>query len=182
MTDGGSGLLKALRERFGKKLVQQRCAIHKSRNLQRHLAKPYRKEAHRQLTTALEHTSYADARRMLLELEAWLRAKNESAADSLLEAFEELLTLHRLKVPALLRKTLLSTNPIESMFPLVRHSERNIKRARGSAMLQRWLGTVLLYCEQQFNRVKGFAGIAQVMATLEAEHAEPQSAPTKKAA
>ncbi len=50
---------------------------------------------------ALEQTSYTDARQMLLELEAWLRAKNESAADSLLEAFEELLTLHRLKVPGL---------------------------------------------------------------------------------
>lgn len=182
VTDGGSGLLKALRERFGKKLVQQRCAIHKSRNLQRHLAKPYRKEAHRRLMTALEQASYADARRMLRELEAWLRAKNESAADSLLEAFEALLTVHRLKVPALLRKTLLSTNPIESMFSLVRHSERNIKRVRGSVMLQRWLGTVLLYCEQQFNRVKGFAEIAPIMATIEAEHAEPQSAPTKKAA
>ena len=182
VTDGGSGLLKALRERFGKKLIQQRCAIHKSRNLQRHLAKPYRIEAHRRLMLALEQTSYSDARRMLLELEAWLRAKNESAADSLLEAFEELLTIHRLKVPALLRKTLLSTNPIESMFSLVRHSERNIKRSRGSAMLQRWLGTVWLYCEQQFNRVKGFAGIAQVLATIEAEQAEPQSAPTTKAA
>jgi len=182
VTDGGSGLLKALRERFGKKLVQQRCAIHKSRNLQRHLAKPYRKEAHRRLMTALEQASYADARRMLRELEAWLRAKNESAADSLLEAVEALLTVHRLKVPALLRKTVLSTNPIESMFSLVRPSERNIKRVRGSAMLQRWLGTVLLYCEQQFNRVKGFAAIAPIMATIEAEHAEPQSAPTKKAA
>ena len=182
VTDGGSGLLKALRERFGKKLLQQRCAIHKSRTLQRHLAKPYRTEAHRRLMVALEQTSYADARRMLLELEAWLRTKNESAAESLLEAFEELLTLHRLKVPVLLRKTLLSTNPIESMFSLVRHSERNIKRSRGSAMLQRWLGTVLLYCEQQFKRVKGFAGIAQVLATIEAERAEPQSASTKKAA
>lgn len=182
VTDGGSGLRKALRERFGKKLVHQRCAIHKSRNVQRHLAKPYRKEAHRQLKTALEQTRYADARKMLLELEAWLRTKNESAADSLLEAFEELLTLHRLKVPALLRKTLMSTNPIESMFSLVRHSERNIKRSRGSAMLQRWLGTVLLYCEQQFKRVKGFAGIAQVIATIEAEHAEQQQVQTKKAA
>lgn len=182
VTDGGSGLRKALRERFGKKLVHQRCAIHKSRNLQRHLAKPYRNEAHRQLTTALEQTSYVDAKHLLLELEAWLRTKNELAADSLLEAFEELLTVHRLKVPALLRKTLMSTNPIESMFSLVRHSERNIKRTRGSLMLQRWLGTVLLYCEQQFKRVKGFAGIAQVMATIEAEHAGQQSAPTKKAA
>ena len=68
------------------------------------------------------------------------------------------------------------------MFSLVRHSERNIKRVRGSAMLQRWLGTVLLYCEQQLNRVKGFAEIAPIMATIEAEHAEPQSAPTTKAA
>jgi putative transposase len=66
-------------------------------------------------------------------------------------------------VSALLRKTLLSTNLIESMFSLVRHSERNIKRTRGSAMLQPWLGTVLLYCEKQFRRVKGFAEMAQVM-------------------
>ena len=182
VTDGGSGLIKALRARFGKKLMHQRCAIHKSRNLQRHLPKPYRKAAHQRLMTALEQTSYADASKMLRELEAWLRATNESAADSLLEAFEELLTLHRLKVPALLRKTLMSTNPIESMFSLVRHSERNIKRPRGSTMLQRWLGTVLLYCEGQFKRVKGFAGIAQVIATIEAEYAESQPGQTKKAA
>jgi len=111
---------------FGKKLVQQCCAIKKSRNLQRHLARPYRSEVHRRLIAALEQTSYADAWRMLRELEAWLRTKNESTAVSLAEASQELLTLHRLQVPALLRKTLLSTNPIESMFSLVRHSERNI--------------------------------------------------------
>jgi putative transposase len=39
------------------------------------------------------------------------------------------------KVPVLLRMTLMSTNLIESLFSLVRHSERNIKRARGSTML-----------------------------------------------
>ena len=65
VTDGGRGLLKALRDRFGKKLVHQRGARHKSRNLQRHLAKRSRKEAHRRLMTALEHTSYADAKHML---------------------------------------------------------------------------------------------------------------------
>lgn len=182
VTDGGSGLIKALRARFGKKLLHQRCAIHKSRNVQRHLPKTYRKAAHHQLKTALAQTSYEDARTMLLALEVWLRAKNESAADSLLEAFEELLTLHRLKVPARLRKTLMSTNPIESMFSLVRHSERNIKRARGTTMLQRWLGAVLLYCEEQFRKVKGHAEMAQVMAAIEVEQAEPQPAPVKKAA
>ena len=151
----------------------------KNRNVQRHLPTQYRKAAHHQLKTALEQTSDEDTRTMLLELEAWLRAKNESAADSLLEAFEELLTLHRLKVPARLRKTLMSATPIESMFSLVRHSERNITRTRGRTMLQRWLGTVLLYCEGRFNRVTGYAGIAQVIATIEAVHAEPQLVQTK---
>lgn len=171
ITDGGSGVIKALRDRFGKKLLHQRCAIHKSRNLQKHLAKQYRKEAHRLLMIALEQNSYADAKKMLLELEKWLRSKNESAADSLLEAFNELLTLHRLKVPALLRKTLITTNPIESMFSLVRQCEKNIKRSRGSKMLQRWLGSVLLYCEKQFNKVRGHQEINQVIANIDLEFA-----------
>lgn len=119
---------------------------------------------------------------MLQELEGWLRTKNESAAESLREGFEELLPLPRLQVPALRRKMLLSTNPIESLFSLVRHSERNIKRTRGSRMLQRWLGTVLLACEGRFKRVKGYAGMAQVRTMNESEQAEPPSVSTKKAA
>lgn len=182
VTDGGSGLIKALRARFGKKLLHHRCAIHKSRNRPRHLAKPDRREAHRRLMTALEQTSYADARRMRRELEAWLRTKNESAAEALREAVEELWTLHRLTVPALLRKTLMSTNPIESRFALVRHSARTIKRTRGSEMLRRWLGTVLRACEGRFRRVKGSAEIAQVLAMLEIEQAAPHPASPKKAA
>ncbi len=49
-------------------------------------------------------------------------------------------------------------------------------------MLQRWLRTVLLYCEKQFRRVNGVAEIAQVISTIEAEHAEQQLVQTKKAA
>ena len=167
VTDGGKGIHKALRDRYGKKLIHQRCTIHKDRNLQSHLAKKYRKEAHRRLQIALEQNSYDDARRMLQEFEKWLRGINESAADSLLEAFEEILTLHRLKVPALLRKTLTCTNPIESMFSTVRKCEANIKRYRNSAMSQRWLATVLLHCEKGFRRVKGYLEIEDLIATIE---------------
>lgn len=46
ITDGGKGVIKALRDRFGKKLFHQRCTIHKDRNLQSHLSKKYRKAAH----------------------------------------------------------------------------------------------------------------------------------------
>lgn len=172
ITDGGSGIIKALNDRYGKKLLHQRCAIHKSRNLQKHLPEKYRKEAHRLLMTALEQNSYTDARDMLVALEKWLREKNESAADSLLEAFESLLTLHRLKVPVLLRKTLITTNPIESMFSLVRHCERNLKRTRGSKMLQRWLGAVLIYCEKQFHKINGYQDIEKLIAEIEFQQNE----------
>jgi transposase-like protein len=175
VTDGGKGIIKALKGRFGKKLIHQRCTIHKDRNIQKHLPKRYRKEAHRQFRTVLEQNSYADARQMLLDFEKWLRGINESAADSLLEAIEEILTLHRLKVPGLLKKTLHSTNPIESMFSRVRDCERNIKRYRNSGMMQRWLASVLLYCEKGFQRVKGFVAIKEVIASIDSEQANEET-------
>jgi len=177
VTDGGSGIIKTLQERFGKKLIHQRCTIHKDRNIQKHLAKKYRKDAHRRFRTAMQQNSYEDARQMLLDMEKWLRGINESAADSLLEAFEEILTLHRLKIPGLLRKTLHSTNPIESMFSMVRDAEGNIKRYRRGGMTQRWLAAVLLLAEKRFRRVKGFASIGDVVKLMEAydEHEQGQT-------
>jgi hypothetical protein len=106
---------------------------------------------------------------MFLEFERWLSEINELAAEILLEAIEEILTLHRLKVPALLLKTLHSTNRIETMFPTVRDCEGNIKRYRGSRISQRWLAAVCLLCEKGFRRVKGFTSIHDVIATIEAE-------------
>ena len=62
ITDGGKGVIKALKEKFGPKLLHQRCIIHKDRNIQRHLAKKYRKEAHRRFMGALEQNLYEDAK------------------------------------------------------------------------------------------------------------------------
>lgn len=169
--DGGKGLAKTLKARYGRKLLVQRCTIHKDRNLQAHLPKKYRKEAHRRFRLALEQNDYKEAEKLLKELEKWLRGINESAADSLLEAFQELLTLHRLKVPALLRKSLHSTNPIESLFSRVRMCEKNIKRYRNSTMAQRWLASVLLYGEKSFRTVKGHEHIQAMLANIAAEQA-----------
>ena len=55
--DGGKGVAKALKDRYGRKLMVQRCTIHKDRNLQAHLPKKYRKEAHRRLRLALSRTT-----------------------------------------------------------------------------------------------------------------------------
>jgi transposase-like protein len=181
ITDGGKGIIKWLRSRFGKKLIHVRCAIHKCRNIQKHLLKKYRREAGARLMTALEQNSYKDAKKMLQTFEKWLRNINESAADSLLEAMEELLTLHRLKVPKLLRTTLYTTNPIESMFSTVRDGEGNIKRYR-KGMKQRWLATVLLNCEKGFRKVRGFRQIKSVVEEIKRKQIDKQDRPALKLA
>lgn len=163
VTDGGGGIIRALKDRLGEDLIHQRCTIHKDRNLQRHLPKRYRKECHRRFRHALALKDYSEARKALNDLEAWLSRINESAAESLREAKEQLLTLHRFEVPELLRRTLHSTNPIESMFATVRDCENNIKHYRTSKMSQRWLGAVLIHAEESFRTVKGYQAIAGVI-------------------
>lgn len=167
VTDGGSGVCKFLHDLLGDKLIHQRCTIHKTRNIQRHLAKKYRKEADNWFRKAMNHLRYEDAEGELKELHNWLLSINGSAAASLKEAWNELLTLHRLGVPDLLRVSLHSTNPLESMFGTVRETELNIKRFRSTEMRQRWFATVLLDAEKGFNRVRGYMHIKEVVDTIE---------------
>ena len=167
VTDGGGGIIRALKDRFGSDLLHQRCTIHKDRNLQRHLPKRYRKECHRRFRDALNLKDPSEAKKALDGLEVWLRQINESAAQSLQEAGEQLLTIHRLGVPELLRHTLHSTNPIESMFSTVRSCEKNIKRHRTSKMSQRWLAAALLHAESGFKVVKGYKSIPEVLKNIQ---------------
>lgn len=169
VTDGGSGICKTLSESYGDDLIHQRCTVHKDRNIQHHLSKRYRDEAHRRFHRALALKSYTDAKTEFLSLEKWLRQINESAADSLLEALEEILTLHRLEAPELLRKTLLSTNVIESVFSRVRDAEKNLKRYRSSKMSRRWLASCLLHAEKGFQRIRGFQSIPTVIGNIKKE-------------
>lgn len=173
--DGGKGVIKALKERFGKELLYQRCTIHKDRNIQSHLPKKYRQEAHRRFRNAIDCHSYNDAKGELTSLEKWLERINPSAAKSLTECTEELLTVHRLSAPPLLRKTLHSTNPIESMFSQVSTKMGRIKNMKKGKMAQRWVATALLEAEKRFRTIKGHLQIHEVkdrIRTLQKQQAE----------
>jgi len=169
VTDGGKGIIKALKEKFGKELLHQRCTVHKDRNIQNHLPKKYRKEAHRKFRIAVDCVKYEDANKELKQLEEWLENINPSAAESLREGREELLTVHKLEVPPLLRKTLHSTNPIESMFSQVSHRHGNLKNLK-KGMAQRWLGAALLEAERRFRTIKGHLTIKEVQEKMKAHH------------
>lgn len=175
VTDGGKGIIKCLREQFGKKLLHQRCTIHKDHNLQRHLAKKYRKAISRKFRAALNHTKYNDAKRALEDLEKELRLINESAARSLREALPELLTLHLLNVSDELKKSLHTTNGIENLFSTVRQREKNVRnfnpsyrgKQKQSKMSRRWFASVLLTAEKNFRKVQGFKKILEVRKRIE---------------
>ena len=86
----------------------------------------------------------------------------------LAEGLEETLTIHRLGVPEKLRKTLFSTNPIESAFSVVEEKCGRVKKWQGGDMKLRWVASGLLFVEGQFRKVKGYREIPQLMAALKA--------------
>lgn len=81
---------------------------------------------------------------------------NPSAARSLEEGREETLTVHRLGVGELLRRSLATTNPIESCLSTVERVARNVKRWHGGDQPLRWTATGLLEAEKKFRRVTGY--------------------------
>lgn len=175
ITDGGKGIIKALKDKFGKKLLHQRCTIHKDRNIQKHLAKKYRKRVHELFKKAMSHAKHDDAEKALQALEKELMTMSMSAARSLREAMYELLTLHRLGITDDLYRSLHTTNGIENLFSSVRHREKNIKNYnpnyRGKPvkkkLSERWLVAVFLKAEENFRTVKGFEKINAVIKHIE---------------
>ena len=111
--------------------------------------------------------AYDDARKSLELTVLYLEKLNPSAAASLKEGLEETLTIHKLRVKELLRKTLQTTNPIESCFSVTRTITGRVKRWRGDDMVQRWAVASLLRAERKFKRVKGYRAIPKLTAALQ---------------
>jgi transposase-like protein len=189
ITDGGVGIIKTLRDRFGSKLLHQRCTIHKDRNLQKHVAKKYRDRVHDLYKKALAHVKYEDALAGLEALEKELMTINASASRSLREALPELLTLHRLGVVGDLYKSLHTTNAIENLFSSVRHREHNLKnynpnyrgKHRKNKLSERWLVAVFLKAEENFKRVQGYEQIKSVIEAIEKMQTQKVDKKTKAA-
>jgi putative transposase len=154
--DGAKALRAGIERVFGERAEVQRCQIHKRRNVKDHLPKNAQGDYDRRIRNAYAMTDYTAAKAELEKIFRQLERINPSAARSLEEGLEETLTVHRLGVGALLRKTLASTNPIESCLSTVERVARNVKRWRGGDQPLRWTATGLLEAERKFRKVKGF--------------------------
>jgi transposase-like protein len=166
--DGGKALHAAVRKHAGEAALIQRCQVHKRRNVLDHLTEGHRSAVAKQLNAAYALEDYAAAKQALDTLHRELMEMNPRAARTLGEGLEETLTVHRLHVPSQLRKSLSSTNVIESAFSIVERVCANVKRWHGGDQRERWVGSGLLVAEKQFSRVQGHKQIPVLLRELEA--------------
>jgi len=164
--DGARALRKAVTDVLGEQTPVQRCTVHKKRNVLEHLSKTDRPWVSRRMTQAYTQTDEHKARKDLLALADQLQKINPSAAKSLLEGLDETLTVQRMHLPEQLRRSLRSTNIIESANNGVRDRSRNVKRWRDGNQVERWTAASLWETEKAFRRVKGCAHMAILMTAL----------------
>jgi putative transposase len=174
--DGSKALRAAVGEVFGPVPVQ-RCIRHKERNVLDHLPERDRPAVKARLRRAWASDNHALALDGLRTLASELERSHPGAAASLREGLEETLTLTRLGIRGRLKKTLASTNPIESMIEIIRRTSRNVKRWQSGDMCLRWTAAGMLEAEQQFRKVVGYSDLAKLAIAVEQDLAA-QRAPS----
>lgn len=187
IVDGGSGLNKALNEKYqiddpaNRRAYRVRCFVHKWRNISDVLDEKGQAEAGPLFWAIRDARDYSSAKAASDALESCLKHHNVSALNSYHEAKDDLLAIHRLQVGRELRALLSTTNPIESLNSLLEEDLRRVKRWRDSQHFQRWMATACLRNEKRMRRVKGHRGLPALVIRLQ-ELCNTQSAVDNNAA
>lgn len=162
ITDGSTGLIKAVKETFGNYALSQRCVWHKRENVVSYLPKDQQKHYRGKLQRAYNEPEYDLAKRKLykipvpqLRVRIELEKINRSAANSLDEGLEETLTLHKLGLVEQLGKSLMTSNTIESLNSQISKYAGKVTRWSSSNMRGRWIAVSLLQIEKRLNRIVG---------------------------
>jgi putative transposase len=167
VVDGGKALAAGLKAVFGNMVVIQRCQIHKRRNVLEHLPEAERAWVGRKLDAVLADVNPDRGEQAARDLAKALERKHPGAAASLREGLPELFTVARLGITGTLAKTLISSNPIESMFSIARRVNRNVTRWRDGAMVMRWTAAGMKHAAAQFRRVRGYKQMPALTTALE---------------
>jgi transposase-like protein len=183
--DGGTGLRSAVTSVFGAYALVQRCQVHKKRNVLDHLpehAKPHVRAAMQQ-AYALDDADKAKDK--LERLARSLDEQHPSAAASLREGLDETLTVLRLGIGPTLRKSLATTNPIESTFSTVRRVSKRVTRWQSGTMTLRWALAGTMEAEKTWRRLMGKADMPKLVTALrrlDLARSAPSATQTRRAA
>lgn len=152
--DGSKGLHKAVEKVFGNKAVIQRCQWHKRENVLSYLNEDMQKTYRTKLQHAYRNQIYEQAKSELLDIAEELRSINVHAAKSLMEGFEETLTLQRLKLIQTFGPSFSTTNCIENLNSQLTKYTGKVKRWMDSEQRYRWVISGLLQIEKQMKKVQ----------------------------
>lgn len=185
IVDGAKALTRAIRRTFGADIPIQRCQVHKARNITDRIDPALHASVRRALRQAWEINDADKAERLLRNLARRLELEAPGVSKSILEGLDEILTVTRLGLPLELRRSLASTNIIESMNAVIRQVCRNVKRWRDAKMALRWTAAGMLEAAKGFRRLKAYKQLPILKAALE-KHRKPEAGasidPTTEAA
>lgn len=167
--DGGKGLRSAVRKVFAKRALVQRCQWHKRENVVSHLPQRDQITWKRRLQRAMERPTYDESRTALERLVAELDGINQSAAASLREGLDEMLTLHRLGVFAQLGRSFKTTNCLENINGLIEDRCAKVDCWKNSNQRHRWLAAALLDIEPRLRTVCGHKHLGALREALQRE-------------
>ena len=173
--DGAKALRAGVQEVFGDLAAVQRCTLHKRRNVGDHLPDKEKAWVDAKLVKAFNHPDPDLGLRNAKHLAGLLDKAHPGAANSLREGLEEMFTVARLGIDGRLAKTLVTSNPVESMISIARTTNRNVTRWRDGHMVLRWTAAGMLNAERSFRRIKGYKQMPQLVEALN-RHAHPETA------
>ena len=171
VVDGSKGIRRAIQNHAGEAAFLQRCQVHKIRNVCEHLPEAQRHAIRFQMRAAYEMSEAADARQALYRLHDQLLNDNPSAAASLAEGLDETLTVLELRVAPRLKRSIASTNGIESTFSVAERICRQVKRWQGSDHRLRWVASSLMFAESRWSRLHGYRYIPGLVSGLKTAYA-----------
>jgi putative transposase len=169
VTDGAKAIKKALKDVFGDTVVVQRCWLHKLRNLQKYLPDTHHKQLWWRMKKLMSLKSYDEAKKEMAGFIEWLAEISIEAESSMNEVGLELLTVHELGVSGSLRKSLYSTNPIESMIFGIRHKMEKVtnwKSSKKKDQILRWMASSILAQQKKMRRLRGHQQVGQLIKNL----------------
>jgi len=166
--DGAKALKKAVRDVFGESVLIQRCWLHKLRNAKKYLSQQHHPELFRRMKKLMTIVRYDAAVKELQALIYWAGEISHETQGSFEEVGLELLTVHRLGLPKLLRESLSTTNAVESLIGVVRDKTARVKNWKSVKTKQRlrWVASSIEFHRKKMRRLKGYQQSHVLIAAL----------------
>jgi transposase-like protein len=148
--DGALGFWSAASELW-RMTKQQRCLVHKMRNILDKLPKRERDEAAKSLRAVYMSKTKEEARAKAQTLARSWKGLFDKAAECLLGDLERMLTFF--DYPVEHHKHIRTTNPIESVFASVRLRTKAMKRLRSARSAVHLIFQLVKRCEKKWQRI-----------------------------